>query len=360
MFIRGNALQTLPYLAHLQLLYLPEPSCTTPDLQVLLSIMDEKSSIPSLPVIPTPTEDESAGLPPYSGPSTAPQASQALSASARYSGLPKLNYKSYSPPQFTLSKNCQTLSSSAEHLSTNANALVALIRELSAVPPKPQLRVRGTRQGHVDFDLQLNLMPLLVPDDEKRRMDYIRCVAEGEMAFRGGLQPGVSPNVGGSGLEEWCRRFVQDQAAVKSFTLERIVANLDADWIEGQIRSLLASLNYQGAVTVTLSLTHSRVLVHSPHKVNEFFTSITSIFSGKSKYEVVKAVWPFAATRNGEPNRRCAVQSEQAWWKEWKDPIRHAISQKRKGWVTVEDKLEVAMSGPSSATNAIRWEPEHE
>jgi hypothetical protein len=38
-----------------------------------------------------------------------------------------------------------------------------------------------------------------------------------------------------------------------------------------------------------------------------------------------------------------AVQEEEAWFANWKDSIRHAVTEKRQGWVTVEDRLEFIM-----------------
>lgn len=303
--------------------------------------------------------------PPYSGPSQSLNAPATIShdaetrakAPTRFPGLPKLDYRIYSPPLFKLSNDLKTLSSRAEYLSTNASALVALVRSQASVPPKPQVHIRGSRDRTVDFDLKLNLMNLLVPDDEKQRIDYIRCVGEGELAYRGGVRADVLPEVGDGGLEEWCRRFVQDKSTVKLFILDRVVANLDTEWLEGQIRSMIASTHYRGVVDVSFVVTHSRVLVQNPDRVNQFFTSVTTLFSGKNKFEVVKAVWPFATAKNGEPDRRCVVQSEETWWREWKGPIKYAISQRRKGWITVEDKLEAVMEGKGAGEEKIDWGP---
>ena len=308
------------------------------------------------------TEHSPSTPPPYSGPSGENKVECHTNEAAtvrRYPGLPKLDYKLYSPPLFKLSSDSTTLSSKAEYLSSNAAALVSLIRTQSSVPPKPQIQVRGSRGRREDFDIKLNLMSLLVPDDDDGRMDYIRCAGEGESVFRGGIKPAMLPDVGDGGLEEWCRRYVQDTASVKSFALDRVVANLDIGWIEGQLRSLVASLKYRGAVDVTFLVTHSRVVVQSPDKVNPFFTTVTSLFSGKNKYEVVKAVWPFATSRSGEPGRRCLVQSEEVWWREWRDPIKYAISQKRQGWVTTEDKLEAVMEGKGNGAEPVDWGPEY-
>ncbi|KAG7287983.1 hypothetical protein NEMBOFW57_007503 [Staphylotrichum longicolle] len=276
----------------------------------------------------------------------------------RYPGLPLLDYRLYHPALFDLSADKVTIKSSVPYLSTSADALVALVRQQATVPPKPQIHVVGRRgssptSGRVDFSIKLNLMALLVPEDPRQRMDYLRCVGPGEVAFRGGSKPSTVPEVeGDGGLEAWAARFVADGASVKQFVLERAVVNLDVDWLEGQIRSLVVGMRYPGTVAVSFPVTHSRVVVQNPDRVNKFITSVTGFFAGKRKYEVVKAVWPFATMpRGGEPgSRRCAVQSEEVWWREWKGSIRHAIATKRHGWVTNEDKLEALMEGTPSTT----------
>lgn len=300
--------------------------------------------------------------PPYSGPSTPSHSNLPQRAAPkgpqRYPGLPVLDYRLYRPPLFELSSDRTTIKSTAPYLSANATALVSLVRAQSTVPPKPQVHITGKRGSTVDFAVKLNLMSLLVPDDARRRMDYIRCVGTGEVAFRGGPKPGVEPEVGDGGLEQWARLFVEDQAAVKSFALERVVANMDLEWIEGQVRSLVAGTGYKGLVSVTFPVTHAKVVVQNPDRVNKFFTSVTTLFAGKRKYEVVKAVWPFATHKNGEPGRRCVVQSEETWWKEWRDPIRYSVVTKRHGWVTNEDKLEAIMEGLGKEVGSVDWGPE--
>jgi len=315
----------------------------------------------------TTTHDDSyfsqPSLPPYSAPSSSsqvnlPSRTQQPRGPQKYPGLPRLDYRLYSPPLFEPNADCSAIKSSAPYLSATAAALVSLIRAQSTVPPKPQIHITGNRGRKVDFAVKLNLMMFLVPDDPRQRMDYIRCVGEGELALRGGSKPDVQPDVGDGGLEEWCRRYVADPAQVKSFVLERQVANMDLTWLEGQIRSMVATTDYKGVVSVTFPVTHARVVVQNPDKVNKFITTVTSLFSGKNTYEVVKAVWPFASHKNGEPGRRCAVQSEETWWKEWRDPIKYAIASKRKGWVTNEDKLEAIMEGKGKGVSIVDWGPE--
>lgn len=302
--------------------------------------------------------------PPYSGPSISSQANlpqrPVPKGPRKYPGLPHLDYRLYSPPLFELSADCTTMKTTAPYLSTNATALVSLIRAQSTVPPKPQIHIAGKRGSQkVDFAIKLNLMSLLVAEDSRQRMDYIRCAGEGEVAMRGGHKPSTEPEVGDGGLEEWVRRFIEDSGPVKSFTLERVVANMDVSWLEGQIRSMIASTDYKGVVTVAFPVTHAKVVVQNPDKVNKFFTLVTTLFSGKKKYEVVKAVWPFATHKNGEQGRRCIVQSEESWWREWKDPIKSAIANKRQGWVTNEDKLEAIMEGVGKGVSTVDWGPDY-
>lgn len=178
------------------------------------------------------TDAHSPVLPPYSGPASASQlalltptqqTTQTRSNKPRkYPGLPPLNYDLYLPPLFELSTDCTTLKSTAPHLSASASALAALVRAQATVPPKQQIHIVGDSHGLQDFALRLNLMHLLVPDRQQQRMDYLRCVAPGESALRGGaggrpsLEPGDGP---GLDLEGWARRFVEDASPVKSFAL---------------------------------------------------------------------------------------------------------------------------------------------
>ncbi|KAI2463049.1 hypothetical protein F4781DRAFT_417916 [Annulohypoxylon bovei var. microspora] len=315
-----------------------------------------------LPAADTAANSQYYTPPPYSttsdtlDPNTRPQLPRGPQC---YPGLPVLDYRQYSPPLFELSPDTTTITTKANYLSENPTALASLLRTLATVPPKPQVLIQGTRGRKVDFSLKLNLMNLLVPGSPHDRLDYLRCVGKNEMALRGGDEPGLKPDFGvDNGLEAWCDRFVKDSTTVKTFVLERVVANLDTSWIEGQVRSLVASTDYKGQVTIQFPVTHAKVVVHNPDKRNKFLTSVASLFVSKSKYEVVKAVWPFATGRIGEPGRKCVVQNEKTWWEEWRDPIKYAIATKRQGWVTNEDKLECIMESKGKGVSMIDWGPE--
>lgn len=67
-------------------------------------------------------------------------------------------------------------------------------------------------------------------------------------------------------------------------------------------------------------------------------------------------MWPYADVKRGEQGRRCAVQEEEIWFEGWRDAIRHAVIGKRKGWVTVEDRLEFLMEPkPEETGKMAEW-----
>ena len=98
------------------------------------------------------------------------------------------------------------------------------------------------------------------------------------------------------------------------------------------------------------------MVIHSPDRVNRFFSNVTKVFTGTRKYEVVKSIWPYADLARGEGGRRCTVQEEEAWFRDWADAIKHAIVGKRQGWVTSEDRLEFLMEPrPGETEKPADW-----
>jgi hypothetical protein len=152
--------------------------------------------------------------PPYSGPST--PSGPSPSAPRLFPGLPNLNYALYSPASFKLSTDETTITSYKPELSTYPATLNSLIQYQATIPPKAQICVKGSRSsGHVDFDLKLNMMSLLVGhSDQRERWSYLKVIDDSEMAFRGGLKESVQPRLPG-GIDAWVRRFCEDKSAIK-------------------------------------------------------------------------------------------------------------------------------------------------
>lgn len=136
----------------------------------------------------------------------------------------------------------------------------------------------------------------------------------------------------------------------KRFTLTRQLSNWNTSYIEGQIRSLIASTGYNKPVTITFPVKYSKIVVYPPrsNSFNSFFTTLVSPLLDKKRYEVVRAVWPYASLPPGpaaNTNRIPVVQTEEMWWEEWRDVLRWAIVSKRiSGWVSVDDMLDFKMA----------------
>jgi hypothetical protein len=135
--------------------------------------------------------------------------------------------------------------------------------------------------------------------------------------------------------------------------------NWNTDYLEGRIRTLLASIGYRGNVSITFPVSNAHVVVHSGPKINRLFSNILSTVVDTKKYEVVKAYWPYATLGPSSPDnsgvRSCAVQSEEAWWKDWQVVIRRGVLAKRVGWLSLEDQIELAMSPMVDVEKVRDW-----
>ena len=177
---------------------------------------------PSSPRSPEADDDDERPNtpPPYSGPTTSSMSQpQPVQSQLHYPGLPRLEYRLYTPATFTLSSDSTTITSYEPRFSTYPTALVSLIQSLATVPPKPQIRILGRSaggSGEIDFDVKINLMNLIVADDIKRRMNYVKIIGPGDRGFRGELTETTSPSLTG-GLEEWAQLFCKDTGAIKQF-----------------------------------------------------------------------------------------------------------------------------------------------
>jgi len=192
---------------------IPRKGVSEPNHEVCRPSESGPSSAPQTDV---PNDDRPNTPPPYSGPTTpamiVPSTPQIQPA---YPGLPKLDYQLYSPQTFTLSSDQTTITSYQPRFSIYPIALVSLIQALATVPPKPQIRiVGGSPDGTIDFDVKVNLMNLIVPEDKKGRMNYIKLIGPGEIGFRGKIKETTAPTVTG-GLEEWARIYCEDSSSIK-------------------------------------------------------------------------------------------------------------------------------------------------
>jgi hypothetical protein len=136
---------------------------------------------------------------------------------------------------------------------------------------------------------------------------------------------------------------------IYSFIIQREVINWNTDLIEGRIRSLLASIGYRGQVHIQFPIAYAQVAVHSAPKAPRLFTNLLSSIVDTKKYDAVKVYWPYAtlapdANTSASSSRRCAVQTEGGWWKDWCDVIRFGVLAGRSGWLSLDDQIELAMN----------------
>ncbi|KIW66774.1 hypothetical protein PV04_06069 [Phialophora macrospora] len=366
--------------------------------------------------------------PPPSIPSLNP-----LSALSRLSTIPFSKYRvrdaKLSDDQTALTTTSPDLTSSGSNTTPAAQVqrnVTGFIAEQASLPPKPIMIIRGTHLGSgtqhgttiVDFELKFNLTSLL-DLGETGATDANATAANSGSSSRSNTttnppwklkikryQPGStsgSPKQLSreerdmSPLELWAKKFCEDKAENRSFTLSRQCSSLPTAFLEGHARNLLASTKYRGNVSVTFPTHHSSVTIL--RKSTNWFTNMLRLYPTK-KYEVVSVEWPLVGTsaaatptdnasagvgadthptlqRNGtnvsvvsEPDGEAASSASstssqnqnapgsadaacdqtglpalvaQAWWREWHFAVRNSVLSGRKGWVTVEDWIEAKM-----------------
>ena len=151
--------------------------------------------------------------------------------------LARLNYTKYSVPESTLSKDGTTITTYHPAFTSSPEALVRFVREQAALPPLPYIHIVGGQQESCtrpEFDVKLNMLPYFMsstttPQQRSQSQsennvdknsycngwNYLKLVADDEMAFRGKDRESLYPTVQG-GLEEWARRFCSETSTLKT------------------------------------------------------------------------------------------------------------------------------------------------
>ena len=339
----------------------PIPSSSSAADPPIGSSFQRENSSPAALRVDTPTNiqtDIPSDEPPiYSGPSIPQISSNAPHSSLQQSliaGLPDIAWSKYQIPESTISGDSTTITTTYPLYSSDPRVLESFLRDQATLPPKPHVRILGRSDmaETKDFDIWLNLMHYIVRrGGQSQQWNYVQVDNNDGAPSTKPKRARSAGNVNqreGDGLKDLVERYCDDKAMVKTFTLTRNVVNWNTEYIEGSIRNLLAQMNYHGRVTIQFPAQFTRIVVQNPPKGNRFLHGIGSLFTENKKYEGVTAVWPYATLAPGGENnggeRRCAVQSEEAWWKDWKGVVAAAIKSKRKGWVSVEDQIAFAMT----------------
>lgn len=205
---------------------------------------------------------------------------------------------------------------------------------------------KETKNDVTDFSLTIDLTNLLTRGP--RQGGYIELLPDNKRGYRGGIVPRLVPTMGAQNVEgqvddirNWCEHYVQNPAKIKTFTLKREIRNHDTAKLAQLIRSAIKETNYWGRIQVNFRTTHNSVVVYSPGVVNDWRTTtwvrwvfylsflwvITwpLLFLFTRKYEVVKAVYPYADVIADEgAGRSCTVMSEVEWYQKWESAIKRA------------------------------------
>ncbi|QKX62265.1 uncharacterized protein TRUGW13939_09424 [Talaromyces rugulosus] len=303
--------------------------------------------------------------PPYS--SVTPVHNNSISIATRSpsrlsTALPGIDFSKYSIPEASLSKDGSTVSTYHPSFTSNPSTLIRFVQEQARLPPLPYIHIAGAKrdlQPQRDFDIKINMLSLFLAQEnnQSNQWNYVKLVGDEESAYRGKHNPSTLPTAKG-GLDEWAKRFCKETSTLKSFTLTRQLSNWNSTYIEGQIRSLIASTGYDQPVTVTFPVKYAKVVVYPPKSSQSFFTTLVSPLLEKRRFEIIRAVWPYASLPPGAnaaaAGRSCVAQTEETWWEEWRDVLRWSIVNKRNGWVTIDDIAEYRMAPSPPASNP--WE----
>ncbi|EXJ91203.1 hypothetical protein A1O1_04312 [Capronia coronata CBS 617.96] len=322
------------------------------------------------------------------------------------SRLTAIDFPKYCVAESKLSEDLATVTTTKPELALTQYALVKFIHEQAALPPKPLMVIRGTHvsglagsakygEPTVDFELKINLTSLLEIDhgaglDASRSSNRIRVKPPEHSSSSSSPKPASGSRSGRestlSPLEQWVKKFCEDKAENRSFTIRRSANNLPTPILEGMVRTLIAATKYRGKVSVEFPVHHADVTVL--RQSGNWFTNMLQLYRTK-RYDVVESVWDVVGTNgrsagNGafagegrsdagatsplgggegsststEHNRRVALIAQE-WWREWQSAIWNAVLARRQGWVTIEDWFEARM-GVREKERTREWGIDHE
>ncbi|GAO14480.1 hypothetical protein UVI_02031930 [Ustilaginoidea virens] len=257
-------------------------------------------------------------------------------------------------------------------LDRDPDRLAGLVDRLSAVPPRPFVRMLGThmeRSGSgsdknretrrvTDFEIEIELTHLLYADIRSARAwRSVSTAGNFEKVRRGTVFATRAPGFGGSGggapeegvpgLREWCRRYCASRARLRCFTVERRVQGYDWDLLRRRLEGLVRATNYRGRVDVAFPVRHSHVHVYSDVAVNRWrltrWISMVFVFSllfvftwpylllATKRWETVRADWSLSEATAVPGRRKYASMSEEQWYAMWAGTVQRAMLERRRG-----------------------------
>jgi hypothetical protein len=214
-----------------------------------------------------------------------------------------------------------------------------------------------------------NIRPTHPPQDiATPSCKYIRVLGATEKGYRGTITKFQTPKPSDQELQNtlssWCEAYVSDRSSVKTFTLRREITHHDSAILEKLCRDLIIRTSYRGHIKISFPTDHSKVVIYSPSKINSWrfnpwiywpiYISMLWIITWPililltKRYEVVTAVFPYRLDPEKHRVAKPLVQSETAFFEDWKESLRRAVVSQHQGWVDGiyrEETAEMARRG---------------
>ncbi|KAF5668136.1 hypothetical protein FHETE_5402 [Fusarium heterosporum] len=254
-----------------------------------------------------------------------------------------------------------------KRLDTDSQFLEQHINDLAKEPPRPYVRIQGLdrksgkAKNGIDFDIHIELTPLLYQEMATRRSwRRIRAVNNFDKVRRGTGTKTRAPGFGGSGppeegtpgVAQWCYRYCATKAGLKAFVLERRITGWDFALVGSRLESLVRETGYNGEVNITFPTTNARVEIHNACRTNRwrltrwivlmFYFTLLWLFTWPwislrmRWYETVYVEWSMSRP-DRQGTLRYACMSEDQWYRLWRRPIQQAIQTRRRGRLSQDD-----------------------
>ncbi|KAM0231758.1 hypothetical protein ACHAPO_008338 [Fusarium lateritium] len=268
-----------------------------------------------------------------------------------------------------------------KRLDTDSEFLEQHVNELAKEPPRPYVRVQGVdrksgeSKNGIDFDIHIELTPLLYQEIATRRSwRRIRAVNNFDKVRRGTAKMTRAPGFGGRGppeegtpgVSQWCYRYCSNKAGLKAFVLERRITGWDFALVGSRLENLVRDTGYRGEINITFPTTNARVEIYNNCRTNRwrltrwivlfFYFTLLWLFSWPwvslrtRWYETVYVEWSMSRP-DRQGTLRYACMSEDQWCRLWRRPIQQAIKARRRGRLS-QDDIDDAYVAPGAVDSA--------
>ncbi|RFN45817.1 hypothetical protein FIE12Z_9897 [Fusarium flagelliforme] len=268
-----------------------------------------------------------------------------------------------------------------KRLDTDPEFMEQHVNDLAKEPPRPYVRIQGVdrksgeSKNGIDFDIHIELTPLLYQEMATRRSwRRIRAVNNFDKVRRGTVGMTRAPGFGGSGppeegtpgVSEWVYRYCNNKAGLKAFVLERRITGWDFALVGSRLENLVRETGYRGEINITFPTTNARVEIYNNCRTNRwrltrwivllFYFTLLWLFSWPwlslrtRWYETVYVEWSMSRP-DRQGTLRYACMSEDQWCRLWRRPIQQAIKARRRGRLS-QDDINDAYVAPGAVDSA--------